>query len=72
MLSQYSPPATASKVKQMIQLAGGSNFRFSRPTGRPKTTSALVRVLKTLLSASCKVALVYAVIRFVRERRSML
>ena len=63
-----SPPSTASKLKQLVMIGGASNFSFSRPTGRPGAGSSVSRVVKRLLSAGWKVAVLLALIRYVRQR----
>jgi len=69
-LAARYPPATAAKLQQMVMIGGASNFSFSRPTGR--SSSSVSRVAKRLLSGGWKVALLYALIRYVREQRSRL
>lgn len=54
----------------MVMIGGASNFSFSRPTGR--SSSSVSRVAKRLLAGGWKVALLYALIRYVREQRSRL
>lgn len=49
-------------------IGGASNFSFSRPTGRSGAASSVSRVVKRLLSAGWKVAVLLALIRYVRQR----